>query len=126
MHLIPNGSVSSLTVTTRDWARAVVDITVPHNVEMGICSVFWKRRGRFCWPNTRTRFWRSLKYWASKGFRTRVQPFDWQVKTRPSRKADVSGSGDGLFSRQWSERELSFQPAGDLINVQFSILIRLG
>jgi small-conductance mechanosensitive channel len=35
VHLIPNGSVSSLTVTTRDWARAVVDITVPHNVEIG-------------------------------------------------------------------------------------------
>jgi small conductance mechanosensitive channel len=27
--------VSSLTVTTRDWARAVVDITVPHDVEIG-------------------------------------------------------------------------------------------
>lgn len=35
VHLIPNGSVSSLTVTTRDWARAVVDITVPHDVEIG-------------------------------------------------------------------------------------------
>jgi len=35
VHLIPNGSVSSLTVTTRDWARAVVDITVPLNVEIG-------------------------------------------------------------------------------------------
>jgi moderate conductance mechanosensitive channel len=35
VHLIPNGSVSSLTVTTRDWARAVVDVTVPHSVEIG-------------------------------------------------------------------------------------------
>jgi len=35
VHLIPNGSVSSLTVTTRDWARAVVDVVVPHNVEIG-------------------------------------------------------------------------------------------
>jgi small-conductance mechanosensitive channel len=34
VHLIPNGSVSSLTVTTRDWARALVDVTVPHNVEI--------------------------------------------------------------------------------------------
>jgi small conductance mechanosensitive channel len=35
VHVIPNGIVTSLTVTTRDWARAVVDITVPHNVEIG-------------------------------------------------------------------------------------------
>jgi len=35
VHLIPNGSVSSLTVTTRDWGRAVVDITIPHDVEIG-------------------------------------------------------------------------------------------
>jgi small conductance mechanosensitive channel len=35
VHLIPNGSVSSLTVTTRDWARAVVDVIVPHTVEIG-------------------------------------------------------------------------------------------
>src|SRR5678815_3509005 len=34
IHVIPNGAVSSVTVTTRDWARAVVDITVPHNVEI--------------------------------------------------------------------------------------------
>jgi small-conductance mechanosensitive channel len=34
VHVIPNGSVSSLTVTTRDWARALVDVTVPHNVEI--------------------------------------------------------------------------------------------
>jgi len=35
VHLIPNGSVSSLTVTNRDWARAIVDITIPHDVEIG-------------------------------------------------------------------------------------------
>jgi moderate conductance mechanosensitive channel len=35
VHLIPNGTVTSLTVTTRDWARAIVDITVPHTVEIG-------------------------------------------------------------------------------------------
>jgi small conductance mechanosensitive channel len=34
IHVIPNGTVSSVTVTTRDWARAVVDITVPHNVNI--------------------------------------------------------------------------------------------
>jgi small-conductance mechanosensitive channel len=34
VHVIPNGSVSILTVTTRDWARALVDVTVPHNVEI--------------------------------------------------------------------------------------------
>jgi len=34
IHVIPNGAVSSVTVTTRDWARSVVDITVPHNVEI--------------------------------------------------------------------------------------------
>lgn len=35
VHVIPNGIVTSLTVMTRDWARAVVDITVPHSVEIG-------------------------------------------------------------------------------------------
>jgi moderate conductance mechanosensitive channel len=35
VHVIPNGSVSSLTVMTRDWARSVVEITVPHTVELG-------------------------------------------------------------------------------------------
>jgi len=35
VHVIPNGIVTSLTVTTRDWARAVVDVTVPHTVEIG-------------------------------------------------------------------------------------------
>jgi len=35
VHVIPNGIVTTLTVTTRDWARAVVDITVPHSVEIG-------------------------------------------------------------------------------------------
>ena len=35
VHVIPNGIVTSLTVMTRDWARAVVDITVPHTVEIG-------------------------------------------------------------------------------------------
>jgi len=35
VHVIPNGSVSAITVMTRDWARAVVDVTVPHTVEIG-------------------------------------------------------------------------------------------
>jgi len=35
VHVIPNGIVTSLTVTTRDWARAIVDVTVPHSVEIG-------------------------------------------------------------------------------------------
>ena len=35
VHVIPNGSVSSLTVLTRDWARSVVEITVPHTVDLG-------------------------------------------------------------------------------------------
>lgn len=35
VHLIPNGSVTTVTVQTRDWARAVVDITVAHTVEIG-------------------------------------------------------------------------------------------
>ena len=35
VHVIPNGAVASVTVQTRDWARAVVDVTVPHSVEIG-------------------------------------------------------------------------------------------
>jgi len=35
VHVIPNGSVATVSVMSRDWGRAVVDIPVPHNVEIG-------------------------------------------------------------------------------------------
>jgi small conductance mechanosensitive channel len=30
VHVIPNGNIHMVTVLTKDWARAVVDVTVPH------------------------------------------------------------------------------------------------
>jgi small conductance mechanosensitive channel len=45
IHVIPNGTVSSVTVTTRDWARAVVDITVPHNVNISRLFGFLESSG---------------------------------------------------------------------------------
>jgi small-conductance mechanosensitive channel len=35
VHVIPNGAIVGVSVLNRDWARAVVDITVPHTVEIG-------------------------------------------------------------------------------------------
>jgi len=35
VHVMPNGAIVGVPVLNRDWARAVVDVTVPHTVEIG-------------------------------------------------------------------------------------------
>jgi small conductance mechanosensitive channel len=34
VHVIPNGNIHTVTVMTKDWARAVLDVTVPHREEL--------------------------------------------------------------------------------------------
>src|SRR3989441_7477473 len=34
VHVVPNGNIQNVTVMTKEWARAVLDITVPHNQEL--------------------------------------------------------------------------------------------
>jgi moderate conductance mechanosensitive channel len=34
VHVIPNGNIHTVTVMTKDWARAVVDVTVPHKEDL--------------------------------------------------------------------------------------------
>ncbi len=36
VHVVPNGNVQTVTVMTKEWARAVLDITVPHSQEIEI------------------------------------------------------------------------------------------
>ncbi len=52
VHIIPNGAVSTVTVTAKDWARAVVDVTVPHGVEIGrLFKVLESAAGKFFTEN---------------------------------------------------------------------------
>src|SRR5881396_368722 len=34
VHVVPNGNIPHVTVMTKEWARAVLDITVPHKQEL--------------------------------------------------------------------------------------------
>ena len=34
VHVVPNGNIQNVTVMTKQWARAVVDVTVPHNEDL--------------------------------------------------------------------------------------------
>ena len=34
VHVIPNGNIHTVTVLTKEWARAVVDVTVPHKEDL--------------------------------------------------------------------------------------------
>jgi small-conductance mechanosensitive channel len=34
VHVIPNGNIQTVTVLTREWARAVVDVTVAHSADL--------------------------------------------------------------------------------------------
>ena len=34
VHVIPNGNINTVTVMTKDWARAVLDVTVPHKEDV--------------------------------------------------------------------------------------------
>jgi small conductance mechanosensitive channel len=36
VHVIPNGSIQMVTVMTKEWARAVLDVTVPHRQDLGV------------------------------------------------------------------------------------------
>jgi small conductance mechanosensitive channel len=35
VHVIPNGTIQTVTVLTKDWSRAVVDIPIAHNENLG-------------------------------------------------------------------------------------------
>src|SRR5207247_3366426 len=35
VHVVPNGNIQNVTVMTKEWARAVIDVTVRHEEELG-------------------------------------------------------------------------------------------
>src|SRR5262249_36974715 len=35
VHVVPNGNIQNVTVMTKEWARAVLDLTVPHDEPIG-------------------------------------------------------------------------------------------
>ena len=34
VHVVPNGNIQTVTVMTKDWARALVDVTIPHKEDL--------------------------------------------------------------------------------------------
>ena len=36
VHVVPNGNIQNVTVMTKEWARAILDVTVPHEEQIGI------------------------------------------------------------------------------------------
>jgi small conductance mechanosensitive channel len=54
VHVVPNGNILNVTVMTKDWARAVLDIQVPHRQELGrVFDVLQSVGGRLAqdWPD---------------------------------------------------------------------------
>ena len=96
VHVIPNGNIHSVTVMTKGWARAVVDVTVPHNENLGKVFEVLQRIGTRLaqdWPD------RVLEQPTILG----VEKMDESgvtirsiVKTPPFKQADVS--------REWRRR----------------------
>src|SRR2546426_11897020 len=96
VHVIPNGNIQSVTVMTKGWARAVVDVTVPHNENLGKVFEVLQRIGTRLaqdWPD------RVLEQPTILG----VEKMDESgvtirsiVKTPPFKQADVS--------REWRRR----------------------
>jgi small conductance mechanosensitive channel len=90
VHLIPNGSVSSLTVTTRDWARAVVDITVPHSVEIGNLFRVLETTGTLLLEEQKDSVLEKPQILGIERLSDEGATVRLAVKTTPSRKAVVS------------------------------------
>ena len=96
VHVIPNGNIHSVTVMTKGWARAVVDVTVPHNENLGRVFEVLQRIGTRLaqdWPD------RLVEQPTILG----VEKMDESgvtirsiVKTPPFKQADVS--------REWRRR----------------------
>ncbi|MBI4474211.1 MAG: mechanosensitive ion channel family protein [Acidobacteria bacterium] len=54
VHVIPNGNIHTVTVMTKEWARAVLDVTVPHKEELSrVFDVLQKVGSRLAqeWPD---------------------------------------------------------------------------
>jgi small-conductance mechanosensitive channel len=45
VHIVPNGNIQTVTVMTKEWARAVLDITVPHRQELALVFEVLQRVG---------------------------------------------------------------------------------
>ncbi len=45
VHVIPNGNINTVTVMTKDWARAVLDVTVPHKENVNHVFEILERTG---------------------------------------------------------------------------------
>lgn len=90
VHVIPNGSVSSLTVTSRDWARAVVDITVPHTVEIGNLVKILETSGARLFSERGNHVIEKPEILGIEKFSEDGATVRLAVKTIPSRRAEVS------------------------------------
>jgi moderate conductance mechanosensitive channel len=54
VHVVPNGNINTVTVLTKEWARAVVDVTVPHSEELeAVFAMLQKVGSRLAqdWPD---------------------------------------------------------------------------
>ncbi len=96
VHVIPNGNIHTVTVMTKEWARAVLDVTVPHKEELSRVFDVLRKVGSLLaqdWPD------RVLDQPAILG----VEKLDENgvtvrsiVKTPPFKQADVM--------REWRRR----------------------
>ena len=90
VHVIPNGIVTSLTVTTRDWARAVVDVTVPHNAEIGNLFRVLETTGTRLLGEYKDSVLEKPQILGIERLSDEGATVRMAVKTFPSKKADVS------------------------------------
>ena len=128
VHVIPNGIVTSLTVTTRDWARAVVDITVPHTVEIGNLfrvlettgdtSVSSEHEGSGDLEKPQIL---GIEKLSDEGATVRLA-----VKTTPSKKADVSREWRRMILEALDREGIELATRKGIWPGQCSILIRFG
>jgi len=90
VHVIPNGSVSSVTVMTRDWARAVVDITVPHNVEISRLFAVLETSGTRILTELKDQVLDKPEILGIEKLSAEGATVRLAVKTLPSKRADVT------------------------------------
>ena len=45
VHVVPNGNIQTATVMTKEWARAILDVTIPHREELDRVFEILKRVG---------------------------------------------------------------------------------
>jgi len=98
VHVIPNGVISTVTVMTRDWARAVVDITVPHNVEIGRLFHILEKAGGQLFSDMKEQMMDKPEILGIEKLSNEGATVRMAVKTFPAKRAVVT--------REWRRRIL--------------------